>query len=122
MPHPIDIHVGNRIRSQRQVLSLSQEKLGNMLGISFQQVQKYEKGANRVGSSRLYELSQALQVPVSWFFEGLDSDNVTPLLPTRRSSMEMGALIDNLPNEVRKSVIDLIRALDRGTRAAAAAE
>lgn len=67
--NPIDVHVGNRIRLRRLVLKLSQEKLADMLGITFQQVQKYEKGMNRVGSSRLWDLSKALNVSVSFFFD-----------------------------------------------------
>lgn len=67
--NPIDVHVGNRIRLRRLVLKLSQEKLADMLGITFQQVQKYEKGMNRVGSSRLWDLSKVLNVSVSFFFD-----------------------------------------------------
>ena len=69
-PNPIDKHVGSRIRSRRMMLSLSQEKLGEALGISFQQIQKYEKGTNRIGASRLQNIAQILQVPAAFFFEG----------------------------------------------------
>jgi transcriptional regulator with XRE-family HTH domain len=69
-PNPIDKHVGSRIRLRRMMLGMSQGTLGNALGLTFQQVQKYEKGANRVGASRLQQLSQTLQVPVTFFFEG----------------------------------------------------
>jgi transcriptional regulator with XRE-family HTH domain len=71
-PNPIDIHVGSRIRLRRNMLALSQEKLGEAIGLTFQQVQKYERGANRVGASRLHELSRVLDVPVSFFFDDLD--------------------------------------------------
>ena len=71
-PNPIDIHVGSRIRLRRNMLSLSQEKLGEAIGLTFQQVQKYERGANRVGASRLHELSRVLDVPVSFFFDDMD--------------------------------------------------
>ena len=69
-PNPIDKHVGSRVRMRRMMLAMSQEKLGNSLGLTFQQVQKYEKGTNRIGASRLQQISQILQVPVSFFFEG----------------------------------------------------
>jgi transcriptional regulator with XRE-family HTH domain len=69
-PNPTDRHVGARVRMRRMMLSMSQEKLGDALGLTFQQVQKYEKGANRIGASRLQQISHILQVPVSFFFEG----------------------------------------------------
>ncbi|HEY1365061.1 MAG TPA: helix-turn-helix transcriptional regulator [Xanthobacteraceae bacterium] len=69
-PNPIDKHVGSRVRMRRMMLAMSQEKLGDALGLTFQQVQKYEKGTNRIGASRLQQISQVLQVPVAFFFEG----------------------------------------------------
>jgi len=69
-PNPIDKYVGSRVRMRRMMLGMSQEKLGNALGLTFQQVQKYEKGTNRIGASRLQQISGILQVPVSFFFEG----------------------------------------------------
>ncbi len=69
-PNPVDKHVGSRIRMRRIMLSMSQEKLGEALGLTFQQVQKYEKGTNRVGASRLQQISEVLQVPVSFLFDG----------------------------------------------------
>jgi transcriptional regulator with XRE-family HTH domain len=69
-PNPIDRHVGSRVRMRRMMLSMSQEKLGDALGLTFQQVQKYEKGTNRIGASRLQQISHILQVPVAFFFEG----------------------------------------------------
>jgi transcriptional regulator with XRE-family HTH domain len=69
-PNPTDKHVGARVRMRRMMLGMSQEKLGDSLGLTFQQVQKYEKGANRIGASRLQQIAQILQVPVSFFFEG----------------------------------------------------
>jgi transcriptional regulator with XRE-family HTH domain len=69
-PNPIDKHVGSRVRMRRLMLGMSQEKLGDGLGLTFQQVQKYEKGTNRMGASRLQHISQLLQVPVPFFFEG----------------------------------------------------
>lgn len=72
-PNPIDKHVGSRVRMRRMMLGMSQEKLGNSLGLTFQQVQKYEKGTNRIGASRLQQIAHILQVPVSFFFEGAPS-------------------------------------------------
>ena len=70
VPNPTDKHVGSRVRMRRMMLSMSQEKLGDALSLTFQQVQKYEKGTNRIGASRLQQISNILQVPVSFFFEG----------------------------------------------------
>jgi transcriptional regulator with XRE-family HTH domain len=69
-PNPIDKHVGSRVRMRRMMLGMSQEKLGDGLALTFQQVQKYEKGTNRIGASRLQHISQILQVPVAFFFDG----------------------------------------------------
>ena len=80
-PNPIDKHVGSRVRMRRMMLSMSQEKLGDALGLTFQQVQKYEKGTNRIGASRLQQISLILQVPVSFFFEG------APLPPGRAQGL-----------------------------------
>ncbi len=76
-PNPIDRHVGSRVRMRRMMLGMSQEKLGDALGLTFQQVQKYEKGTNRIGASRLQQIAHILQVPVEFFFEGAP-DFVTP--------------------------------------------
>ncbi len=70
-PNPIDAHVGTRVRLRRTLLGLSQEKLGAALGLTFQQVQKYERGVNRIGASRLYSLSKVLDVPISFFYEDM---------------------------------------------------
>lgn len=71
VPNPIDVHVGSRVRLRRMLVGMSQEKLGDMLGLTFQQVQKYEKGANRIGASRLYQISQILGVSVQFFFDDM---------------------------------------------------
>ena len=80
-PNPIDKHVGSRVRMRRMMLAMSQEKLGDALGLTFQQVQKYEKGTNRIGASRLQQISNILQVPVAFFFEGAPdiSDGLRPM-------------------------------------------
>ncbi|NMD07377.1 MAG: helix-turn-helix transcriptional regulator [Phyllobacteriaceae bacterium] len=70
-PNYIDVHVGTRIRMRRQLINMSQERLGELLGITFQQVQKYEKGANRISASRLFYAAKTLGVPINFFFEGL---------------------------------------------------
>ena len=72
-PNPIDVHVGARVRLRRTLLGMSQEKLGQALGLTFQQVQKYERGANRIGASRLFDLGRVLEVPVAFFFEEMIS-------------------------------------------------
>lgn len=74
VPNPIDIHVGGRIRMRRIMLGMSQQKLGEALGLTFQQVQKYERGTNRVGASRLWDLSNVLDVPIMFFYEDMDQD------------------------------------------------
>lgn len=76
VPSPVDIHVGSRVRLRRTLLGLSQEKLGEAVGLTFQQIQKYERGANRIGASRLFEFSRILDVPVSFFFDDM-SDRVS---------------------------------------------
>jgi transcriptional regulator with XRE-family HTH domain len=70
-PNPIDVHVGRRLRLRRTLLGMSQERLAQLLGLTFQQIQKYERGVNRIGSSRLYELGQILDVPISFFFDDM---------------------------------------------------
>src|SRR5947207_4631125 len=77
-PNPIDKHVGSRVRMRRMMLGMSQEKLGDALSLTFQQVQKYEKGANRIGASRLQQIAAILDVPVSFFFEGAPAVSPKP--------------------------------------------
>lgn len=73
-PNPVDIHVGSRVRLRRTLLGMSQEKLGTAVGLTFQQIQKYERGANRIGSSRLFQFAQVLDVPVSFFFDDMPEE------------------------------------------------
>ena len=75
VPNPIDVHVGSRVRLRRMLVGMSQEKLGDQLGLTFQQIQKYEKGANRIGASRLFQISQILGVPVQFFFDDMPEDH-----------------------------------------------
>ena len=102
-PHPIDVHVGSRVKLRRNYLGMSQEKLGKAIGLTFQQVQKYEKGTNRVGASRLFELSQVLNVPISYFYEGAPASGPVGGLT------EEGEKYDADPMS-RRETIDLIRA------------
>ena len=106
--NPIDIHVGNRLRLRRTLLGLSQEKLGNEVGLTFQQIQKYERGANRIGASRLYQFSQLLDVPVSYFFEDMPSE-----IRSHEGQMSWG-LSDQTPEELapdpsaRRETLELV--------------
>jgi transcriptional regulator with XRE-family HTH domain len=91
-PNPVDKHVGSRVRMRRLMLAMSQEKLGGALGLTFQQVQKYERGANRIGASRLHQLSHILQVPVEFFFEG--APNASPPPGSIGSALSMAEIND----------------------------
>ena len=119
----VDAHVGSRIRVRRQVLGLSQEKLGEALGVTFQQVQKYERGANRVGASRLYDLARILAVPINFFYDGLDTQvqnlmaegKQTPIVYDFIQSTEGVALAMAVSQirdrRVRRQIVDLARAI-----------
>jgi transcriptional regulator with XRE-family HTH domain len=89
-PNPIDVHVGARVRARRKEIGLSQERLAGDLGLTFQQVQKYERGANRISSSKLYEIARLLRTPVHYFFEGLTTEEQTPARP---EAAEIGAAL-----------------------------
>lgn len=104
-PNPIDIHVGTRLRLRRTLLGLSQETLGEAVGITFQQLQKYERGANRISASRLFNLSQVLGVPVGFFFEDLSSGD-TPAKKSATSEIELEAM-------ARRETLELVRAYYR---------
>ena len=115
-PNPIDVHVGNRIRLRRTLLGLSQEKLAALLGLTFQQVQKYERGMNRVGASRLWDIGKVLEVPIEFFYEDMDSD-VAKQSPRMFSISEekMEYLQEEQPKfnndpMQRKETIELVRA------------
>jgi transcriptional regulator with XRE-family HTH domain len=123
LPRPVDIHVGARIRFRRKLLGLSQQKLAEDLGLTFQQIQKYERGSNRVSASKLYALSRSLQIPVVYFFEGLpnhaDADQakldvaraVTAFLATPEG-LELAANFSRIKqSRARRRIIDLIRAM-----------
>ena len=115
-PNPIDIHVGNRIRLRRTLLGMSQEKMATLLGLTFQQVQKYERGTNRVGASRLWDIGNILDVPIGFFYDDMDKEvaNQSPRtfsLPACKieSFAEDKEFFDNDPMK-RKETIELVRA------------
>lgn len=89
-PHPVDLHVGKRLKQRRMLLDLSQQALGAHLGLSFQQVQKYERASNRISASRLYALAQILNVPVGFFFEGLPACSGTAPVSDMRPDLPRG--------------------------------
>jgi transcriptional regulator with XRE-family HTH domain len=122
-PNPTDKHVGSRVRMRRMMLGMSQEKLGDALKLTFQQVQKYEKGVNRIGASRLQQISQILQVPVEFFFEGaptaggLPDSNIAPspayvsdFLATS-DGLALVKAFQRIPRGVGRSIVDLVREL-----------
>lgn len=126
VPNPIDKHVGSRVRMRRILLGLSQERLGDALGLTFQQVQKYEKGTNRIGASRLQQISKVLQVPPSFFFEGapvtedllpagfaepVSSAYVVDFLSSVEGIQLNKAFASIKDARVRKRVLDLVVAL-----------
>jgi transcriptional regulator with XRE-family HTH domain len=132
-PNPVDVHVGGRVRLRRTLLGLSQEKLGEAVGLTFQQIQKYERGANRIGASRLFEFSRILEVPVSFFFDdmpegqtvvdgriawGLAEQPQTPLEPdplTRRETLELVRAYYRIGDpSVRRRLFELTKSLGNG--------
>jgi transcriptional regulator with XRE-family HTH domain len=126
-PNPVDAHVGSRVRLRRMLLGMSQERLGESMGLTFQQVQKYEKGVNRIGASRLFQISKILDVPVQFFFEeapytgdgnavrGMaepDSEAFILEFLNSREGLELNRAFVKIGDpKVRKSVVDLVRAL-----------
>ena len=127
-PNPVDVHVGSRVRYRRMIIGMSQEKLGERMNLTFQQIQKYEKGTNRIGASRLFQLSKILEVPVGYFFEDAFA-NAAPAQAMQglHEPEQEGYLLDFLNSregldlnkafakiqdpKVRRRVIDLVRAL-----------
>jgi transcriptional regulator with XRE-family HTH domain len=112
IPNPVDVHVGSRVRLRRTLLGMSQEKLGEAIGLTFQQVQKYERGANRIGASRLFDLSRVLDVTVSFFFEDMPdsvaarSPALTRGMAEERESFEPDPL-------AKRETLELVRAYYR---------
>ncbi len=115
-PNPIDIHVGARVRLRRNLLGMSQTDLGKAVGVTFQQVQKYEKGTNRIGASRLFNLSRVLDVPISFFFEDLSPAAAGAGRKRRAKSFsEAPAAAIDFDVLSRRETIKLIRAYYRVT-------
>ena len=109
-PNPIDMHVGARLRQRRTLLGMSQERLADALGITFQQVQKYERGANRVGSSRLFDVARVLDVPISYFFDEM-SAGVAAKTPSRlRGLGDSRAEPFELDPMAKRETLELVRA------------
>ena len=117
-PSPIDVHVGSRIRLRRTLLGMSQERLGEALGLTFQQVQKYERGVNRVGASRLFDLSRVLDVPISFFFDDMP-DSVANAFGTQVGRRLGGTAeaTDTFSDDTlnRRETLELVRAYYRIT-------
>lgn len=129
-PNPIDIHVGSRLRLRRTMMGMSQEKLGKQLGITFQQIQKYEKGTNRIGASRLHEIASIFRTPISYFYEDApninknpgegqeagfsdvaSSDYVVDFLSSSEGLQLNRAFIKIENPKIRKKIIDLVKEL-----------
>jgi len=108
-PNPVDVHVGSRVRLRRTLLGLSQERLGEAIGLTFQQVQKYERGANRIGASRLWDLSRVLDCPVSYFFEEMEDEvqAASPRNLTERTSELEQKYADPM---TKRETLELVRA------------
>ena len=111
-PHPVDVHVGARVRVRRTLLGMNQTKLGEELGLSFQQVQKNERGTNRIGSSRLFKLSQVLDVPIEYFFGDMPPE-VAPSSPAKGRGKAKGPPRDEPDPMVKRETLELVRAYYR---------
>lgn len=125
-PNPVDVHVGLQVRLRRKALKMSQETLAEALGLTFQQVQKYERGTNRVSASKLYEIARTLQVSIAWFFEGLgdpesihiDEAGLSPPNPSAMAflmtpeGMDLANLFPRIAQrQVRRRVVELVRSM-----------
>ena len=119
MPHPVDVHVGKRIRHRRWLVGMTQQQLAESVGIKFQQIQKYETGANRVSASRLWDIADALDVEVSFFFEGLENDSgereETNSVPSDllgdKEALDLVRSYYAIPENQRRRLFDLARVL-----------
>jgi transcriptional regulator with XRE-family HTH domain len=120
VPNPIDVHVGKRVRMRRLLLGMNQETLANALGLTFQQVQKYEGGANRVSASRLAAMAEILKVPISFFFGDLQTDDVKPTAAEREwreylerpETIELIRLYYAIPDsQVRQQFLEMVKSI-----------
>jgi transcriptional regulator with XRE-family HTH domain len=116
-PHPVDVHVGGRVRMRRTLLGMTQTDVGNVLGLTFQQIQKNEAGMNRIGASRVYALSRILSVPVEYFFEGLEEE--APARPadnmmTKFETLKLVRAFDRISDQaVRDAILRFTKAMAR---------
>lgn len=115
MSHPVDVHVGKRIRHRRWMIGMTQQQLADKVGIKFQQIQKYETGANRVSASRLWDISQAMDIPIGFCFEGL-SDNVTSAnvegdILSDKEALQLVRAYYAMPEAQRRQIFELARVL-----------
>jgi transcriptional regulator with XRE-family HTH domain len=115
MPHPTDVHVGKRVREARASRGMSQSTLAEKLGISFQQVQKYEKGTNRIGGSRLWDICAITETPITYFFEGLEGGSTGDQGPhLARRTIKLAKEIEQIQDEgLKDKILDVIRAASR---------
>ncbi|MEM6973315.1 MAG: helix-turn-helix transcriptional regulator [Pseudomonadota bacterium] len=114
MSHPVDVHVGQRVRQRRWMTGMTQQQLAEKVGIKFQQIQKYETGANRISASRLWDVAAALEVPVSFFFEGLDNtvnEARDDAMLTDKEALELVRAYYAIPETQRRRLFDLARVL-----------
>lgn len=121
MKHPVDVHVGKRIRHRRWMVGMTQQQLGETVGIKFQQIQKYETGMNRVSASRLWDIAQAMEVPISFFFEGVEEESavVDDMVQTKqkgdlladKEALELVRSYYSIPEQQRRRLFDLARVL-----------
>lgn len=123
MAHPIDLHVGNRVRQRRRLLGMTQQRLADAVRIRFQQIQKYESGANRISASRLWTLARALDVPISYFFEGVDeaghiggavndlSASTPPDVFQNKETIALVRAFYTMNDEPRRRLLDLAKAM-----------
>ncbi|MGB0607322.1 MAG: helix-turn-helix domain-containing protein [Paracoccaceae bacterium] len=119
MAHPVDLHVGKRIRQRRWLVGMTQQQLAEQVGIKFQQIQKYETGANRVSASRLWDISEAMDVPVNFFFEGIENevtaagstDSVPADLMGDKEALDLVRSYYSIPENQRRRLFDLARVL-----------
>ena len=114
VPDPVDIHVGNRVRQRRTLMGYSQEKLGEAVGLTFQQIQKYERGANRIGASRLWDISLILEAPIAYFFEDMSSE-VGDRLSERAAQVDIHELRAQLKGDplLKRETLEFVRSFSR---------
>lgn len=116
-PNPVDIHVGRRVRIRRVLCGLSQTALADQLSLTFQQLQKYESGANRISASRLWQIAKILDVPIAWFFMGIDDDaDQLEEFRTKRETLELVRNIGTCPPEVQRRFRALLHSISEHTQ------